>query len=106
MDGIKTKDDLQVYARELRDLPRLYNGMLVSVPEVEQMGFKLMITGGTLGVMFKALQQSFEELKNTGIVSSSRLATRDDITSVLGLPHVYELENTYGVSEVQPMSGN
>jgi hypothetical protein len=57
-------------------------------------------------VMFKALQQSFEELKNTGIVSSSRLATRDDITSVLGLPHVYELENTYGVSEVQPMSGN
>lgn len=56
-------------------------------------------------MIFKALQDALQELKGTGIVSSSRLATRDDIISVLGLAHVYELENTYGVSAVRPVGG-
>ena len=29
----------------------------------------------------------------------------DDITSILGLAHVYELENMYGVSAGQPVDG-
>jgi hypothetical protein len=32
------------------------------------------------------------------MVSSDRTATREEITGVLGLPHVYELERTYGVT--------
>ena len=106
VDGIRTVEDLNTYATALRDLPRLYNGMLVPIPEVEKMGFKVMITGGTLGVLFKALKDAFQELKDQGIVSSSRLATRDDITGVLGLAHVYELEKTFGVSEVGPKVGS
>jgi 2-methylisocitrate lyase-like PEP mutase family enzyme len=102
VDGIKTVEDLRTYATVLRDLPRLYNGMLLPVPAVEKMGFQVMITGGTIGVIFKALKEAFQELQDQGIVSSSRLATRDDITGVLGLAHVYELESTYGVARVQP----
>jgi 2-methylisocitrate lyase-like PEP mutase family enzyme len=104
VDGIKTVDDLRTYATALQSLPKLYNGMLRPVPEVESMGFQVMITGGTIGVVFKALQEAFQELKDQGIVSSSRLATRDEITSVLGLAHVYELEHTYGVSEGQAVA--
>jgi 2-methylisocitrate lyase-like PEP mutase family enzyme len=103
VDGIKTTEDLRIYARELHDLPRLYNGMLLPVAEVARMGFQVMITGGTIGVIFKALKEALQELKDTGTVSSSRCGTREEITSVLGLPHVYELENTYGVSVGQPL---
>lgn len=99
VDGIKTEDDLKTYAKELADLPRLYNGGLLPTSEVAQMGFQVMITGGTIGVIFKALKASYEELRDTGIVSSDRMASRDEITSILGLPHVYELENPYGVTE-------
>ena len=104
VDGIATVDDLHTYASALRDLPKLYNGMLLSVPAVERLGFQAMITGGTIGVICKALTDAFQELKETGTVSSSRLATRDDITALLGLAHVYELEQAYGVSEAQPVS--
>jgi 2,3-dimethylmalate lyase len=103
VDGIKTVEDLRTYATALRDLPKLYNGMLLPVPEVESMSFQVMITGGTIGVIFKALRDAFQELKEQGMVSSGRLARRDDITDVLGLAHVYELENTYGISDVQPV---
>lgn len=99
VDGIQMTDDLITYAKELHDLPKLYNGMLLPVPEVAKMGFQVMITGGTIGVIFKALHEAYSELRDTGQVSSNRMATRDDITAVLGLPHVYELEKTYGVTE-------
>lgn len=98
VDGVKTVDDLNTYARQLPDLPRLYNGMLLPTSEVAQMGFQVMITGGTIGVIFKALKDAYEELRDTGMVSAERTATRDEITGVLGLPHVYELEQTYGVT--------
>ena len=101
VDGITTVDDLHTYAWELRDVPKLYNGMLLPIPAVEHLGFQAMITGGTIGVVFKALHDALHELKETGIVASHRLASREDITSVLGLAHVYELEQTYGTSEGQ-----
>jgi hypothetical protein len=48
-----------------------------------------------------ALQDALQELRDTGDVASSRLATRDNITRFLGLEHVYELEHTYGVAAGQ-----
>lgn len=101
VDGIKTVEDLRTYATALHDVPKLYNGMLLPIPEVAQLGFQAMITGGTIGVVFQALKDAYQELKDNGIVSAHRLASRDAITSVLGLEHVYELEHTYGVSEAQ-----
>jgi 2,3-dimethylmalate lyase len=103
VDGITTVDDLHTYARELRDVPKLYNGMLLPIPAVAHLGFQAMITGGTVGVVCKGLHDVLHELKATGIVASHRLASWEDITSLLGLDHVYELEQTYGTSEGQPV---
>src|SRR5215467_4294294 len=48
VDGIRTLDDIKRYAEELKDLPLLYNGQLLPVPEVEKFGFKLTIYTATL----------------------------------------------------------
>jgi len=103
VDGIKTVDDLRTYAQALRDVPKLYNGMLLPIPDVAAMGFQAMITGGTIGVICKAVKGAMQELKDTGMVSSSRIASRDEVTEVLGLAHVYELEHTYSVGAPQPV---
>jgi hypothetical protein len=52
-----------------------------------------------------ALQDALQALRDTGMVASSRLATRDDITRLLGLRHVYELEHTSGVAAGQAVDG-
>jgi hypothetical protein len=39
------------------------------------------------------------------MIGSSRLATWDDNTRLLGLEHVYELEHTYGVAAGQSGDG-
>jgi hypothetical protein len=84
-------------------VPKLYNGMLLPIPDVAAMGFQAMITGGTIGVICKAVKGAMQELKDTGMVSSSRIASRDEVTEVLGLAHVYELEHTYSVGAPQPV---
>jgi hypothetical protein len=103
VDGIKTVEDLRTYAQALRDVPKLYNGMLLSIPDVAALGFQAMITGGTIGVICKAVKDAMQELKDTGIVSASRMASRDEVTEVLGLAHVYELEQTYSARAAQPV---
>lgn len=103
VDGIKTVEDLRTYAQALREVPKLYNGMLLPIPDVAALGFQVMITGGTIGVICKAVTDAMQELKTTGIVSAQRLAGRDDVTAVLGLAHVYELEHTYGAGAAEPV---
>ncbi|MDP6549168.1 MAG: isocitrate lyase/PEP mutase family protein [Dehalococcoidia bacterium] len=98
VDGVKTVDDLRNYAADLRDLPRLYNGDLLPTQEVAAQGFKLMICGSTIWLVYKQVRDAFEELKETGRVDPSRVATRWDAAGMLGLPEVYELERKYGVS--------
>jgi 2-methylisocitrate lyase-like PEP mutase family enzyme len=102
VDGVKTLDDLHNYAADLRDLPRLYNGDLLPTQEVAAQGFKIMICGGTIWLVYKQVRDAFEELKKTGKVDPSRGATRWDAADMLGLPEVYELERKYGVSGATP----
>jgi 2-methylisocitrate lyase-like PEP mutase family enzyme len=99
VDGVKTVEDLRNYAADLRDLPRMYNGDLLPTQEVAAQGFKLMICGSTIWLVYKQVRDAFEELKETGRVDPSRVATRWDAADMLGLPEVYELERKYGVSE-------
>jgi 2,3-dimethylmalate lyase len=104
VDGIKTVDDLDVYARELagRGVPCLYNGGLLPAGEVAQRGFTLQITGGGHGLAFLAVRQALRELKRTG--KGPQLSLRGDqfasITDLLGLPEVYELERRYQAAGV------
>ncbi len=71
VDGIRTGDDLDEYARRLGDLPCLYNGQLEPVDRVEARGFKLMIHMATLGVAFTAMRDAMAELRATGEVGAA-----------------------------------
>ncbi len=100
VDGIKTIDDLNNYARDLQALPRMYNGDLLPTQEVAAMGYKLMICGSTIWLIYKQIRESFEELKNTGKVNPERYGSRWDVAGLLGLDQIYELEKKYGVTGV------
>ena len=100
VDGIKTLEDLQNYASDLKDLPRMYNGDLAPTQEVANLGYRLMICGSTIWLVYKQVRDSFDELKNTGKVNPERYGTRWDVAGLLGLDEIYELERKYGVTEV------
>lgn len=99
VDGIKSAEDLQAYAKDLPDFPRMYNGDLFSTQEVAELGYKLMICGGTIWLIYQQLKASYEELKTQGKVDTSRYGTRWQVAELLGLQNVYDLESKYGVSQ-------
>ena len=99
VDGIKSAEDLQAYAKDLPDFPRMYNGDLFSTQEVAELGYKLMICGGTIWLIYQQLKASYEELKTQGKVDTSRYGTRWEVAELLGLQNVYDLESKYGVSQ-------
>ena len=97
VDGIKSMEDLELYAKDLPDLPRMYNGDLASTQEVAALGYKLIICGSTIWLIYRQLHDAFEELKQTGKVNPERFGTRWDVASLLGLDQIYELERKYSV---------
>ena len=105
VDGIKTLEDLDVYTDALvrRGVPCLYNGGLVSTQEAAARGFKIQITGGGHGIAYLAVRDALRELKRTG--KGPHLSLRADdfanITDLLGLPKIYEMERRY---QVMPQS--
>tara|TARA_B100001179_G_scaffold75599_1_gene53139 strand:+ start:799 stop:1638 length:840 start_codon:yes stop_codon:yes gene_type:complete len=98
VDGIKSEEDLQAYAKDLPNLHRMYNGDLFSTQEVAALGYKIMICGGTIWLIYQQLRDSFAELKATGKVDTSRYGSRLEVANLLGLQEVYELESKYGVN--------
>jgi 2-methylisocitrate lyase-like PEP mutase family enzyme len=102
VDGIKTLEDLDVYTDALvrRGVPCLYNGGLVSTQEAAARGFKIQITGGGHGIAYLAVRDALRELKRTG--KGPQLSLRADdfanITDLLGLPQIYEMERRYQVA--------
>ncbi|MCH8281016.1 MAG: isocitrate lyase/PEP mutase family protein [Chloroflexi bacterium] len=100
VDGVKTVEDLNNYARDLGDVPRMYNGDLLPTQEVAALGYKLMICGSTIWLIYQQVRDSFEELLRTGKVDSARYGNRMQVADLLGLPEVYELERRYGASQV------
>lgn len=101
VDGIRTREDLETYARRLEEVPRLYNGGLVSTHEVASMGFRIMITGGTIWAVYDAVHTLMQELHEQGTTGANRArgALFEDVTTLLGLPEVYALEKRYGVGQ-------
>jgi len=100
VDGIKSVEDLHTYATDLADLPRMYNGDLMTTQEVAQLGYRLMICGSTIWLVYQQVKEAFEELRKTGRVDPQRYGTRWDVAGLLGLDQVYELEKKYGVTDV------
>ncbi len=99
VDGIKSEADIQNYARDMSGLPRMYNGDLMNTKDMDALGYKLMICGSTIWLIYQQVKDSFEELKATGAVDPKRFATRWDVAALLGLDEIYELERKYGVTE-------
>ena len=98
VDGIKTRGDLDIYAKRLGDLPLLYNGQLLPVDELARFPFRVNINATILEVMFRTLQSALAELKATGTVSGIRHRSYDfinDFFAVLGLDHFKEMEKRY-----------
>ena len=90
VDGIKTPEDLANYATDLKELPRMYNGDLAPTQEVDALGYRLMICGSTIWLVYKQIRDSFAE----------RYGTRWDVAGLLGLDQIYELERKYGSSNI------
>lgn len=99
VDGIRAVDDLRRYAGELADVPKLYNGQILPVGDVADLGFSIMLAGSTLLVVCEALLGAFNELAERGTVDlgEPRLGFRE-LTELLGLPEIEALERTYGVA--------
>jgi len=100
VDGVKTMDDMDIYTRRLveQGIPCLYNGQLLPAPEIAGRGFKIMITGGGHALSYAAVRQALLELKQgSGDGLGRDLDQFNTITSLLGLPEIYELEQRYAV---------
>lgn len=97
VDGIRTLDDMDIYTRRLveQGVPCLYNGQLLPAGDVATRGFKIMITGGGHALSYAAVCQALLELKQGGGGEGRDLERFNVMTSLLGLPEIYDLEQRY-----------
>ena len=89
VDGIITREHLEHYTRALGDLPLLYNGQLLPIPELLRLPLKLIIHTGTLFAAFARLRDAYRELKETGVVAGGA-----------GFELLTEFARTMGADEV------
>jgi 2-methylisocitrate lyase-like PEP mutase family enzyme len=95
VDGVKTKEDLATCAREMADLPKVFNGAdpVATTGEVAELGFKLMLAGYTLTVVYDAVKRAMTELRDNGAISTPQYRT--EIADLLGLQDIYAMEKEY-----------
>jgi 2-methylisocitrate lyase-like PEP mutase family enzyme len=97
VDGIHTLQELDTYAERLADLPRLYNGQLLPVAEVEKRGFRLMIHSATFMTVYKSVRDAMRELKRTGRVEkAAEPGLLDEMMELLGIEKTLEVARRYG----------
>lgn len=101
VDGIRTSDGLQEFARRLGDLPRMYNGELPP-DEVEALGFRFQIHRGPIFSLYPIIKEMMVELRQNGRISAiDRFGTggelRTSIADALGLGAITEMEQRYAV---------
>ena len=73
--------------------------MRATPQELQEMGFKISITGGTTQVVFVSVRKAFQQLKETGLVSPELMGEASDheeMLKMLGLPQIYDMEKKYG----------
>lgn len=96
VDGIRTLEDLGNYTARLGDLPLLYNGALLPIPELARYGFKLTIHLGSLMAAYVNFRDALRELKQTGAISVPFNAHLfEELTDLMGVPAVEALVQKY-----------
>jgi 2-methylisocitrate lyase-like PEP mutase family enzyme len=99
VDGIGTAEDFQTYARELKDVPRLFNCEMrfdTTFEEVSRLGFKIMLVSAPVLAVFKYVKEVCEQIKNEGMPSAELTRVRPEMNKMLGLPEITEMERKYG----------
>lgn len=99
VDGIGTAEDFQTYARELRDVPRLFNCEMrfdTTFEEVSRLGFKIMLVSAPVLAVFKYVKEVCEQIKTEGMPSAELTRVRPEMNKMLGLPEITEMERKYG----------
>ena len=108
VDGIRTRDDLDTYSRELAmvGFPCLYNGTLADPEEVERLGFKVQILAGlALGAVYSSATAAMTALRESGSIDDifsryDQPPDGEDINELLGLGEAYESERLYAAAEI------
>jgi 2-methylisocitrate lyase-like PEP mutase family enzyme len=96
VDGIKTLNDLKLYAEKLGDLPLVYNGDLLSVNELKQYPFKLTIHIGTMLTLYDLTRAVMTHLKRSGeLTVNTRSKVFEDFVETMGLANYQALEKKY-----------
>jgi len=96
VDGIKTVDDLKRYAERLGDLPSIYNGDLLPLPELKKYPFKVTIHIGTMLTIYQAMQAAMSELKRNGKLSVGTSSNVfEDFVRTMGVQDYQALEKKY-----------
>src|SRR5579863_1152620 len=96
VDGIKTLDDLKLYAEKLGDLPLIYNGDLLPLDQLKNYPFKVTIHIGTLLTIYDSIRTAMTDLKRTGKLSigtSSKVF--EDFIRTMGVHDYQSLEKKY-----------
>jgi 2-methylisocitrate lyase-like PEP mutase family enzyme len=73
VDGIRSRDDLDTYSRELAQagFPCLYNGALAEPAEIERLGFKVQILAGlALGAVYASAMDAMAALRDDGTIDA------------------------------------
>jgi 2-methylisocitrate lyase-like PEP mutase family enzyme len=92
VDGIRTLEDLETYARRLGDLPLLYNGQLLPAAEIAERGFALMIHSASLHGIFAAVREVLRELHDGGTVERGDARHFGELLDLLGVREALERE--------------
>jgi 2-methylisocitrate lyase-like PEP mutase family enzyme len=97
VDGINGLADLEQCASEVAsDGPTVYKGSLVPTSQVRELGFALGISGSAHVLSLVAVRDALLRARAGGGSERVRDELRfDEITSLLGLDRVYELEAKY-----------
>lgn len=114
VDGIRTRDELETYSRELalRGVPCLYNGALVPGAEAQQMGFRIQILAGlALGAVWQSANAAMKALFETGttrdvMAEYGPIPEGESLNDILGVPQIYELEERYGRYDAKPVASH
>jgi carboxyvinyl-carboxyphosphonate phosphorylmutase len=75
---------------------------IVSVQELEEMGFKVAgFSGSAQKIAIRAMQELLHTLKKTGRLDDvlGRIASLNERSELLGLPRFYDMDQKYGVTQ-------
>ena len=96
VDGIRTQDDLKNYAGNLGNLPLLYNGALLPIPDLARLGFKLTIHTSSLMAAYVNFRDALRQLKDTGVLDVPITGSLfGELTELLGVPETEALSKKY-----------